>query len=461
MLASSRTPIVSRTAVPLVAVVAIAVIVSPPATVRAAFDGPITRAIRFLYSQQLQRPLDVVVNGARIVDFPGDWPQHFALEGADWFRVRDVSPFTVAFIHHALSSVNERSRAAIGASRSDLRLARTMRRRAIAFMQRFAAPDDAPDAGTYGFWPYDTDLNVPDPITAFLLTALFQGPMLGGQRVPINLPIFPSTLAIPSDADVTATTYAALLDHVRLDGGVRSTRAMERVFVDWRDVGAVPRRINPGWLPPSSGAFLTWLTYREQPFPIFPNDVDLVVNGNVLFALARHGRADVPGVSAAVSYINLVTALGLHRQGLEGISEYYPDNLAFQYVVSRAFREGPVPALEPAVQTFADDLEAGAVHRRDGIVYWDRGHPHLNTAFAVLTLLNAHRHSEVVDRAIAYLRREQSVGGGFGEAPFFFGRTDSGVVFEFSSPSFTTAMVLEAFVRDREAHHGTIGLVTE
>jgi hypothetical protein len=129
------------------------------------------------------------------------------------------------------------------------------------------------------------DPQTPDPLLTFLLTIFFQGPILGGQRVPINLHIFPSTLAIPSDADVTATTYASLLDDARLDGGRGSGDAVERVFVDWRDVGLVPRRINPWWLPEASGTFLTWLTYREHPSPVFPNDVDLVVNGNVLYAL--------------------------------------------------------------------------------------------------------------------------------------------------------------------------------
>src|SRR5262245_39949345 len=53
--------------------------------------------------QQVRTPLDVVIDGARGRDLPGDWPQYFHLRGADWLRVRDVSPFTVAFIHHALA----------------------------------------------------------------------------------------------------------------------------------------------------------------------------------------------------------------------------------------------------------------------------------------------------------------------------------------------------------------------
>ena len=130
-------------------------------------------------------------------------------------------------------------------------------------------------------------------------------------------------------------------------GGPGRRPAFVRFCTDWRDLGIVPRRLNPDWLPPASGAYLTWLTYRDTIFPLFPNDVDLVVNGNVLYALGRYDRLAVPGVEKAVELLDLVTALGLHRDRLEELTAYYPDNLAFQYVVSRAFHEGRVRALGP------------------------------------------------------------------------------------------------------------------
>jgi hypothetical protein len=78
-------------------------------------------------------------------------------------------------------------------------------------------------------------------------------------------------------------------------------------------------------------------------------------------------------------------------------------------------------------------------------------------AFAVLTQLNAGRDTPIIDRAIDYLISEQNVLGGFGEATFFVGRTDGGQVFEFTSASFTTAMVLEALVCHEVAHCGRAG----
>jgi len=417
---------------------------------KAASDplSPIQRALGYLASTQLRAPLDLLVDGRRVVDFTGDWPQSFSLADDAALRIRDVSPFTVVFIHHALAQLSGRT---AGVTAGDLELARVMRRRAIRFARAFGSAAGTPDAGTFAFWPYDTDPATPGPLLTLLLTARLRGPILGGQRVPINMPAYPRTLAIPSDADVTATTYASLLDDEALDGGSGSNVRFERFFADWRDLGIVPRRVNPSWLAPASGTFLTWLTYRAQPLPIFPNDVDLVVNANVLYALGRYGRLTLPGVAEAVASINLVTALGLHRNRLSELTQYYPDNFAFQYAVSRAFHEGGVARLEPAVRVLADDLERSAIVRSDGAVHWDHGDPQLNTAFAVLTLLNAGRRSSLVDRAIDYLVAEQGALGGFAEATFFLARTDSGVTFHFTSAPFTTAMALEALVRYQEA----------
>ena len=408
---------------------------------------PISRALQFLLARQVQEPLDLLVDGERVRDYPGDWPQFFSLRGRPGFRVRDASPFIVAFIHHSLTHVVEENRRALGLSRRDVRAARDMRRRAIDFLSRFESPAGAPDAGTFGFWPYDAHPGVPKPGVERALVSWLRGPVLGGARVPLNLRVFPSPLAIPSDADVTATTYAALLDHAQIDGGPGSDVPFHQFFADWRDREDVPRRRNPTWLAPASGAFLTWLTYREPGVAFFPNDVDLVVNANVLFALGRYDRRDLPGVPEAVELILLATALGLHRDRLEEIAEYYPDNFVFHYAVSRAYHEGGVTRLARAVEILADDLETSAVERDDGTAYWDRGAPHLNTAFAILTLLNAGRESPLVARAADYLALEQNRAGGYDAAPFFFGRADGGQVFEFSSAAFTTGMVLEALAR--------------
>jgi hypothetical protein len=416
-----------------------------PALAAADELTPLQRALAYLNSTQLRQPLDIPIGDFRLRDEPGDWPQYFHLQGGGTFRVRDVSPFMVAFIHHALTTITEDDRTGLELRWLDVARARAMRRRAVDFLALFESPPDKPDAGTFGFWPYDQYPGLPRPEVEEALMALFVGPILGGERVPLNLPVYPDPLAIPSDADVTAATWVALLDDALLDGGAGSAGGLESFFADWRDVGAVPRRLNPPWLPPASGTFLTWLAYRDDG-ALFPNDVDLVVNANVLFALGRHDLLDLAGAAEAVALINDVVAAGVHRDHPDEITDYYPDNYAFHYAVTRAFGAG-VAGLAPSAAILADEIRDAALWRADGTVYWDRGAPQLNTAFAVLALLYAGRDDGLVDPAVDYLEAQQGPFGGFAAAPFFIARTDGGQVFEFYSAAFTTAMALEAMAR--------------
>jgi len=257
-------------------------------------------------------------------------------------------------------------------------------------------------------------------------------------------------MGIPSDADVTATTFVALLDHAALDGGDPVSTSVAEIFADWRDTGAVPLRRKPGWLPESSGAYLTWLAYHDPPDLTIPNDVDLVVNANVVYALARLGETSTPGFAESVALINMVVERSIHRAQFETITDYYPDSYVFDYCVSRAFSEGPVPGLEPAAAILASDIADEAIPLWDGTVYWDKGDPALNTAFAILTLLNARGDPELVDRGVQYLVNTQDpVRGAWGEGVFFLAHTDGGPAVEWTSEALTTALVLEALGRHK------------
>ena len=48
----------------------------------------------------------------------------------------------------------------------------------------------------------------------------------------------------------------------------------------------------------------------------------------------------------------------------------------------------------------------------DNLAYWDRGDPHLNTAFAMLALLNMSRGQELVPQAARYLISQQDLDSG-------------------------------------------------
>ena len=409
---------------------------------------PVAKALHFLRMNQVVEPVAVSVGDHTIVDFPGDWPQFYYLEEAPAFRVPEMSPFIVSFIHHALSHINNETAAVLGLSQKEVEQARVMRRRAVDFMRLFASgPEDA-DAGTFGFWPrVASDPATQTALQQFVLNWL-EGPVLRGSRAPANLPFYPTPMAIPADADVTSTTYAVLLDDALLDGGTGAPVTLAPLLAGRRDTGDIPRRLDPDWLPPASGAFFTWLTYGDAPGNPTPNDIDLVVNANALYALARFGATDTPGFEEAVALINHAVRLGLHRTRHEDVSDYYPDNFALHYCVSRAYAEGPAPGLGPAVAILADDLEGSALMRPDGAAYWDKGDPHLNTAFAVLTLLNAGRDTPLIDRAVAYLVTEQNgLVGSWQEGVFFIGQTDSGQRANWVSESFSTAIALEALCR--------------
>ncbi len=413
-------------------------------------DDAVAKSLTYLQMTQTTAADEARGIPGRDADYEGNWPQVFHFKSVPGYRIREVSPFVVAFIHHALTVINETNAGALGLSTSDIETARAMRKKAVAFMLRFESLAGEPDAHTFGFWPHDAAPLSPVTPLESLAQSVMQGPVLNGDRVPLNLGYFPRGLAIPADADVTATVYAALLDDATLDGGPGSPIPFEQFFADWRDTGAIPLRLTPGWLPPASGAYLTWLSYLAPPNTSIPNDVDLVVTSNVLYALARYGKSGTPGFDETVALIDGVTQQGLHRTRFAELSSYYPDSFVFHYCVSRAFFAGPVPGLQHAVEILADDLEQSARTRPDGAVYWDKGAPHLNTAFAVLTLLNARRNSPLVENAIDYLRSEQDpICGNWREAVFFIARTDGGQEIDWESPALTTAMALEAICRYR------------
>ncbi len=410
---------------------------------------PIQRGLHYLALQQVGC---IEASDDSIIDQEGNWPQFYWSPTYPEIRVREVSPFMAAFIHHALSLVVADNADALGLRPQDAYLAHAMRRRAADFMRRFEARPEDLDAGTFGFWPYDPDPDAEETFLETLLMHMFEGPLLMGSRKPVDPPFYPHKLAVPSDADDTAAIYAALLDDEIIDNGPEVTAAFERLFEDWRDTGDVPRRNNWDWLPPDTGAFLTWLNYQPPGTAPIPNDVDLLVNTSVLYALGRYGRLDTPGVAEAIALINAATEEGRHRTHHDTLTLYYPDNLAFHYLVSRAYHEGGVIGLRPSVEILADDIEAGVLETEDGLAHWDLGAPHLNTAFAVLTLLNAGRDSPLIARGVDYLVAEQDpLSGRWDEDVFFIGRLDGGQQANWSSSAFTTAMAIEALCRERLA----------
>lgn len=405
---------------------------------------PIPAAIRYLRETQYAEDRTAVPR----VRYAGDWPQCFNVRGTRTL-VREVSPFMAAFIHHALSFIDESSAGDLGLDRAALDDVRAMRVAAVAFMLRFRSGPERPDAGAFGFWPRREPRRLPgDWVLGRIVRVLLRGPMLAGYRAPVNLSFYPAEFAVVADADDTAAIYAALLDHERLDGGPPVTEPVERLFSDWRDLGGARVRNRGDWLPPDSGAFLTWLDYGGGNGAPLPNDVDAVVNANILYLLGRLGRLDTPGAAEAAAVINAAVLSGVHIASPDLVSPYYPDNLALHYCLSRARGRGGVTSLQEATDRLVSELLETVIWTRGGRCLWSRGRPQLNTAFAVLTLINAGYEGPEIEGAVRFLRSEQDpVTGGWKAGAFFRGRGDSGVETNWISPALTTAMALEALVR--------------
>ena len=408
---------------------------------------PVQKGLDYLANAQVAGPNDTVIPFTNEIDFPGDWPQFATLVQVPAVRFRDLSPFIPSLIHHSLSVINDDTGDDLGLTMIDLAKASKMRTASMDFMLRFASRDDALDAGTYGFWPYRRD-TPPELLWLQQWLVSFAGFVpLYGDRGPINFPILSPREAIPTDSDVTANIYACILDDAMLDRGPGVNEAIGHGFSDWRDLGVIFRRNNPDWMPAATGAFLTWFSYRDPPDPTLPNDVDIVVNANVLYALGRYGELDTPGAVQAITLINVAIARGVQHERSSNAALYYLDNFALDYCISRAYGEGGVHALAPAVEILAADIEEMAIVGAN-VAHWERGSPSLSTALAMLTLMNAGRTGPLLDKAAAYLVALQDpVTGAWPEEPFFRGTADSGIELRWGSSSYTTAVAIEALCR--------------
>lgn len=178
--------------------------------------SPIARAIQYLRNTQVTPEEEFLTSK----DFAGNWPQYFFPLGFPSVRIRDISPFMPTFIHHALTLIIDENLDSLELTPAEVGDVRTIRQSAIDLMRRFEARQEDPEAGTFGFWPYkEGDLTCTEWLLAFWFHLIMKGPVFMGTRAPYNLSFYPPALAISTDADVTATVYAALLDHSQLDSG--------------------------------------------------------------------------------------------------------------------------------------------------------------------------------------------------------------------------------------------------
>ena len=178
-----------------------------------------------------------------------------------------------------------------------------------------------------------------------------------------------------------------------------------------------------------NGLFTTWIGPASSWVNIDSRDIDTVVNINalLLFGLAHEN------VDAVCKYV--VTQI--EDDGFRKGTVYYRSPLMFSHAFSRAYHEGNVKCLEPAVDKLRDTILS--LQNPDGS--WGDD---LETAFGALTLLNLDYRGEALDRAIKRLLARQSDDGGWELAPAYRGAVQP---LNYGARALTTAVAIEALAK--------------
>lgn len=355
----------------------------------------------------------------------------------------DLESGTTASVHHALAALTPARLAAQGLPSAAPRVER-MRRRAAEHLGRFAVADPVVGSPAFGWWP-PAPCHVAWGATLLwpLVRAVIPGPYPCGVLAPQGSPAFPPELRCWPDLDCTALAALALLEDARLDGGPGPPAGVERTLAAHRDLG--PRRLLFSPADPGSGAFLTWCLPTRPG--AFLNDLDLAVNANVLRALARSGHLEAAGARESTDLLVRSVLEGRHRP-VGRVSRYYLPNHSFAYCVALAWREGPVPALEPAVRVLVADIEREAQVGSDGSVHWGSESPSLSTACAVLTLLLGEGRADLVEGGRRFLRATQCRDGGWPLQAVTAAAHGRSLRVRWRSRAMPTALALHALVSD-------------
>jgi hypothetical protein len=174
-----------------------------------------------------------------------------------------------------------------------------------------------------------------------------------------------------------------------------------------------------------NGLFTTWVGSPSGWVNIDSRDIDTVVNINalLLFGLAHEN------VDAVCKYVLDQIDNNNFRRG----TVYYRSPLMFAHAFSRAYREGNVKCLEPAVAKIRETTLS--LQNTDGS--WGND---LETGFGALTLLDLDYRGEALDRAIKVLLARQSADGGWALAPAYRGAVQP---LNYGARALTTAVVIE------------------
>jgi hypothetical protein len=193
-----------------------------------------------------------------------------------------------------------------------------------------------------------------------------------------------------------------------------------------RAIGAVyAERLR--WRAPRPTAVADPRLLNTRRDPVLADDVDPVVNANVILLLGETAET-----TPAIHYL-----VDLIRSGLStAFSPYYPNALAFHYMVARAHRHS-APALAAIGESVTEDI----VRRQSADGSFGNALP---TALATSALLTFAPQSPGLPNAIASILRSQRSDGSWDKHAFYCGASEF-----WGSEELTTALCIEALARWR------------
>jgi hypothetical protein len=233
-----------------------------------------------------------------------------------------------------------------------------------------------------------------------------------------------SIFNIANDADDSSM---ALAFEYLLKNKKYVTKEMDTVIKEITQYRDIDRKLSfsdefEHWKGENSGAYLTWLrdetdnSFTKAEIGLIPtgkNNVDVVVNANILFTLSLLGRTDSDGYQSCVNLL----CKAIEEKTWPSAGLYYPQQMMFPYVLSRAIRDGGVKdkkLLQSQKKLMIDVLNLAKKQSKsfgiqaETLFMFEGGKDkskHLSTALGLITLLNL---GEEVAKNINQLENFQS-----------------------------------------------------
>jgi hypothetical protein len=175
-----------------------------------------------------------------------------------------------------------------------------------------------------------------------------------------------------------------------------------------------------------SGLYYTWLdnNLNRETF----NHTDGAVNVNILFFAGINGRK----IKEIIKYANLFSAVKeFYKMSVYSVSDY-----SIIYMTTRAFKDGKINELKPAVDSITDFLLKKQLN--DGS--WGNN---LDTVLALCSLVNSGYSGDAVLKALRHLFEFQNKFGQLNSCAFFKDFSPK----YFGSAYLTSAIFLESLIK--------------